>query len=443
MFESLTLKLQSVFQKLRGRGTLSKKDVSLAMREIRRALLQADVNFKVVKDFVAEVEQDAIGSDILSGLNPGQQVVKLVHQHLIGLLGEKVAKLKVASKPPTIIMLVGLQGSGKTTACAKLARLIKQAHRFPLLVAADIYRPAAIDQLEKLGRQLEIEVFSRGKQDPVKTAQEAVHYARQKGWDTIIIDTAGRLHIDEALMRELKQMKKKVQPTEILLIADAMTGQDAVNIASSFDEQIGIDGVILTKMDGDARGGAAISIRAVTGKPIKFIGTGEKLEMIEQFHPDRMASRILGMGDVLTFIEKAEQAMSRKEAEELERKIRRDDFTLEDFMGSLKQLKRMGPLEQLLDMIPGMGKLKALKNFEFDENEIKRVEAIIGSMTKEERVNSSILNGSRRRRIALGSGTRIQDVNALLKQFGQVRKMMKQMKGRKGSLPAGFKFLGG
>ena len=340
-------------------------------------------------------------------------------------------------------MLVGLQGSGKTTACAKLARLIKQAHRFPLLVAADIYRPAAIDQLEKLGRQLEIEVFSRGKQDPVKTAQEAVHYARQKGWDTIIIDTAGRLHIDEALMRELKQMKKKVQPTEILLIADAMTGQDAVNIASSFDEQIGIDGVILTKMDGDARGGAAISIRAVTGKPIKFIGTGEKLEMIEQFHPDRMASRILGMGDVLTFIEKAELAMSRKEAEELERKIRRDDFTLEDFMGSLKQLKRMGPLEQLLDMIPGMGKLKALKNFEFDENEIKRVEAIIGSMTKEERVNSSILNGSRRRRIALGSGTRIQDVNALLKQFGQVRKMMKQMKGRKGSIPAGFKFLGG
>ncbi|HUT03753.1 MAG TPA: signal recognition particle protein [bacterium] len=443
MFESLTLRLQSVFQKLRGRGTLSKQDVSLAMREIRRALLQADVNFKVVKDFVAQVEQAAIGSDILSGLDPGQQVVKLVHQNLISLLGEKVAKLKVASKPPTIIMLVGLQGSGKTTACAKLARLIKQAHRFPLLVAADIYRPAAIDQLEKLGQQLEIEVFSRGKQDPVKTAQEAVHYAQLKGWDTIIIDTAGRLHINKELMRELKQMKKKVQPTEILLIADAMTGQDAVNIASSFDEQLGIDGVVLTKMDGDARGGAALSIRAVTGKPIKFVGLGEKLEMIEQFHPDRVASRILGMGDVLTFIEKAEQAMSKKEAEELERKLRRDDFTLEDFMGSLKQLKKMGPLEQLLDMIPGMGRLKALKNFEFDESEIVKVEAIISSMTTEERVNSSILNGSRRRRIALGSGTLIQDVNALLKQFAQVRKMMKQMKGRKGSLPAGLRFLGG
>jgi len=443
MFESLTLRLQSVFQKLRGRGTLSKKDVSLAMREIQRALLQADVNFKVVKDFVTQVEQAAIGSDILSGLDPGQQVVKLVHQNLISLLGEKVAKLKVASKPPTVMMLVGLQGSGKTTACAKLARLIKQAHRFPLMVAADIYRPAAIDQLEKLGRQLEVEVFSRGKQDPVKTAQEAVHYGRQKGWDTIIIDTAGRLHIDKELMRELKQMKKKVQPTEILLIADAMTGQDAVNIASSFDEQLGIDGVVLTKMEGDARGGAALSIRAVTGKPIKFVGLGEKLEMIEQFHPDRMASRILGMGDVLTFIEKAEKAMSKKEAEELERKLRRDDFTLEDFMGSLKQLKKMGPLEQLMDMIPGMGRLKALKNFEFDESEIVKVEAIISSMTTEERVNSSVLNGSRRRRIALGSGTRIQDVNSLLKQFAQVRKMMKQMKGRKGGLPSGLRFFGG
>ena len=445
MFENLTLRLQSVFQKLKGKGTLTKKDVSRAMREIRRALLQADVNFKVVKDFVAAVEQEAVGSDVFSGLNPGQQVVKLVNQNLIKLLGEKVAKLKVASKPPTILMLIGLQGSGKTTACAKLARLIKQAHKFPLLVAADIYRPAAIDQLEKLGGKLEIEVFSRGKQDPVKTAAQAVDYARQKGWDTVIIDTAGRLHIDEELMRELKLMKKKVEPTEILLIADAMTGQDAVNIASSFDEQLGIDGVILTKMDGDARGGAALSIRAVTGKPIKFVGIGEKLEMIEQFHPDRMASRILGMGDVLTFIEKAEKAMSKKEAEELERKLRRDEFTLEDFMGSIKQLKKMGPLEQLMDMIPGMGKLKALKNFEFDENEIKQVEAIISSMTREERVNSSILNGSRRRRIARGSGTQVQDVNALLRQFAQVKKMMRQMKGRGkgGALPGGLRIFPG
>ena len=318
---------------------------------------------------------------------------------------------------------------------------IKQAHRFPLLVAADIYRPAAIDQLEKLGRKLEIEVFSRGKQDPVKTAREAADYARQKGLDTVIIDTAGRLHIDEELMRELELIKKKVGPTEILLVADAMTGQDAVNIASSFDEQLGIDGVILTKMDGDARGGAALSIRAVTGKPIKFVGIGEKLEMIEQFHPDRMASRILGMGDVLTFIEKAEKAMSKKEAEELERKLRRDEFTLEDFMGSIKQLKKMGPLDQLMDMIPGMSKMKALKNFEFDENEIKQVEAIISSMTREERVNSSILNGSRRRRIARGSGMQVQDVNALLRQFAQVKKMMKQMKGRGkgGAVPFGLR----
>ncbi len=445
MFESLTLRLQSVFQKLKGKGTLSKKDVSHAMREIRRALLQADVNYMVVKDFVSAVEQEAIGSDILSGLNPGHQVVRLVNQNLIKLLGEKVAKLKVASKPPTIMMLVGLQGSGKTTACAKLARLIKQAHKFPLLVAADIYRPAAIDQLEKLGKNLEVEVFSQGKQDPVKTAVQAVDYARQKGWDTVIIDTAGRLHIDEELMRELKRMKKKVEPTEILLVADAMTGQDAVNIASSFDEQVGIDGVILTKMDGDARGGAALSIRAVTGKPIKLIGIGEKLEMIEQFHPDRMASRILGMGDVLTFIEKAEKAMSKEQAEELERKLRRDEFTLEDFMGSIKQLKKMGPLDQLIDMIPGMGKLKILKNFEFDESEIKRVEAIISSMTKEERVNSAILNGSRRRRIARGSGTHVQDVNTLLRQFAQVRKMMKQMKGRgrRGAVPGGLRFFGG
>ncbi|MBN2207743.1 MAG: signal recognition particle protein [Candidatus Coatesbacteria bacterium] len=445
MFESLTLRLQSVFVKLKGKGTLSQKDVSLAMREIRRALLQADVNYRVVKDFVAEVEQEAIGTDILSGLNPGQQVVKLVNQNLIKLLGEKVAKLKVASKPPTIIMLVGLQGSGKTTACAKLARLIKQAHKFPLLVCGDIYRPAAIDQLEKLGGKLEIEVFSRGRQDPVKTAVQAVDYARQKGWDTVIIDTAGRLHIDEELMRELAQMKKKVEPTEILLIADAMTGQDAVNIASSFDEQLGIDGVILTKMDGDARGGAALSIRAVTGKAIKFVGIGEKLEMIEQFHPDRMASRILGMGDVLTFIEKAEKAMSKEQAEELERKLRRDEFTLEDFMGSIKQIKNMGPLDQLIDMIPGMGKLKVMKNFEFDETEIKRVEAIISSMTREERVNSSILNGSRRRRIARGSGARVEDVNSLLRQFAQVKRMMKQMKGRggRGVFPGGLRFPGG
>jgi len=445
MFESLTLRLQSVFAKLKGKGTLSQKDVSLAMREIRRALLQADVNYRVVKDFVAAVEEEALGTDILSGLNPGQQVVKLVNQNLIKLLGEKVAKLKVASKPPTIIMLVGLQGSGKTTACAKLARLVKQAHKFPLLVCADIYRPAAIDQLEKLGKKLEIEVFSRGKQDPVKTAAQAVDYARQKGWDTVIIDTAGRHHIDEELMRELAQMKRKVEPTEILLIADAMTGQDAVNIASSFDEQLGIDGVILTKMDGDARGGAALSIRAVTGKAIKFVGIGEKLEMIEQFHPDRMASRILGMGDVLTFIEKAEHAMSKEQAEELERKLRRDEFTLEDFMGSIKQIKKMGPLDQLIDMIPGMGKLKVMKNFEFDETEIKRVEAIISSMTREERVNSAILNGSRRRRIARGSGARVEDVNALLRQFAQVKRMMKQMKGRggRGVFPGGLRFPGG
>lgn len=446
MFENLTLRLQSVFQKLKGKGTLSPKDVSAAMREIRRALLQADVNLKVVKDFVADVEEKAIGADVLSGLNPGQQVVKIVHQSMIALLGDKVAKLKISSKPPTIIMLVGLQGSGKTTACAKLARLVKQARKYPLLVAGDIYRPAAIDQLEKLGRQLEVEVFSRGKKDPVVTAVSAVDYALQKGWETVIVDTAGRLHIDEELMQELKAMKKKLCPTEIMLVADAMTGQDAVNMASSFNEQLEIDSVFLTKMDCDARGGAALSIRSVTGKPIKFIGVGEKLDNIEQFHPDRMASRILGMGDVLTIIEKAEKAISKKEAEELERKLRRDEFTLEDFMGTIKQLKSMGPLEQLMDMIPGMSRMKAMKNFEFDESEIGRVEAIINSMTKEERVNTSVLNGSRRRRIASGSGTSIQDVNSLLKQFAQVKKMMKQMTGKRGRrvpLGGGFKLLGG
>ncbi|MCD6328494.1 signal recognition particle protein [bacterium] len=443
MFDSLSLRLQSVFRKLKSKGTLSSKDVSVAMREVRRALLEADVNYKVVKDFVAGAQERAIGSGILSGLNPGQQVVKVVHDDLVRLLGEKVAKLKVASNPPTIIMLVGLQGSGKTTACAKLARLVKMAHKYPIMVAGDIYRPAAIDQLEKLGRTLEIEVFSRGKKDPVATCDQAVKYAKKKGWDTVLIDTAGRLHIDDVLMQELRSIKKKVNPTEILLVSDAMTGQDAVNIASSFDEKLGIDGVILTKMDGDSRGGAALSIRAVTGKPIKLIGTGEKLEMIEQFHPDRMASRILGMGDVLTLIEKAEKAMSKKEAEELEKKLRRDEFTLDDFLNTIKQLRNMGPLEQLLEMIPGMGKLKALKNFEFDESEVGRVEAIISSMTKQERVNHAILNGSRRRRVAGGSGTSVQEVNALMKQFAQVRKMMKQMKSRGGKLggmgiPPGF-----
>jgi len=446
MFENLTVRLESVFRRLRGRGTLSAKEVSAAMRQIRRALLEADVNYKVAKEFVEKVGQEAIGTDVLSGLNPGQQVVKIVHQQLISLLGSKLAKLKVASKPPTVIMLVGLQGCGKTTACARLARLVKLAHRFPLLVAADIYRPAAIEQLEKLGKKIEVEVFSRGKRDPVSTCVQAVQYARQKGWDTVIIDTAGRLHIDEVLMNELEAIRKKVKPTEILLVADGMTGQDAVNIASAFDERLGIDGVILTKMDGDARGGAALSIRAVTGKPIKFITTGEKLEMIEQFHPDRMASRILGMGDVLTLIERAEQAFSQKEAKKLEAKLRREDFTLEDFLTTIKQLKGMGPLEHLLDMIPGMTRFKALKNFEFDESQIKRAEAIINSMTKQERVNHAIINGSRRRRIASGSGTSVHEVNMLLKQFGQVKKMIRHMTGRGGhkmKFTGPLRFLGG
>ena len=426
-FGNLADRLQETLQKLRGRGKLTEKDVTVALREVRLALLEADVNFKVVKDFIGRIRERTVGTEVLEHLNPAQQVIKIVNEELTNLMGGTQAKITFSSRPPTVIMMVGLQGAGKTTASAKLARMLKaQGHR-PLLAAADIYRPAAIKQLQVLGEQIDVPVFTLGQEDPVRIAREALTHADDHGSDVVILDTAGRLHIDEKLMDELVRVKKEAKPHEILLVVDAMTGQDAVNVAESFDQQLGVDGVILTKLDGDARGGAALSVKAVTGKPIKFAGTSEKMDGLEPFHPDRMASRILGMGDMLSLIEKAEATMDRAKAEEMAEKLKRSEFTLEDFKEQLQQVKNMGPIDQLMGMIPGVG--KQLKGMEVDESQLKRVEAVIDSMTIEERRHPQIIGGSRRKRIARGSGVRVQDVNRLLKQFDQTRQMMKQLTG--------------
>ena len=426
-FEGLTAKLNAAFKKLRGKGRLSESDIKEAMREIRLALLEADVSYKVVKDFIKSVSERCVGKDVMESLTPAQMIVKIVNEELIALMGSENQRITISPKSPTVVMLVGLQGAGKTTNGAKLAGLFKKQGKRPLLVACDIYRPAAIKQLEVVGGQLDIPVFQMGQENPVKIAKAAIRHAQQHGNDMVFLDTAGRLHVDEDLMNELKSIKKEVEPSEILLVVDAMTGQDAVNAAQSFNEWLDIDGVMLTKLDGDARGGAALSVKAVTGKPIKFIGTGEKLDLIEPFHPQRMASRILGMGDVLTLIEKAEQALDQKKAAELEQRLRQNKFTLADFYDQLVQIKSMGSMQDLLGMLPGMG---AMKNVQVDEKALGRIEAIILSMTPYERENPTCLNSSRKRRIALGCGQKVEDINRLLKQFDQMQQIMKQMNGK-------------
>ncbi|MBO8158653.1 signal recognition particle protein [Thermosyntropha sp.] len=441
VFEGLSDRLQDIFKKLRGKGKITEEDVKTAMREVRLALLEADVNFKVVKDFISRVSARAVGQEVLQSLTPGQQIIKIVYDEMTELMGGTESKLALGSKIPAVIMAVGLQGAGKTTTVAKLAKtLVKQGKR-PLLVACDVYRPAAIKQLQVLGEQIEVPVFSMGQENPVDIAKASLNYARSHNRDVVILDTAGRLHINEELMEELRNLKEAVNPDEILLVVDAMTGQDAVNVAESFNADLGLTGVILTKLDGDTRGGAALSVKAVTGCPIKFVGMGEKLDALEVFHPDRMASRILGMGDILTLVEKAQASLDEKKAKEMERKIRQQEFTLEDFLEQLQQVRSMGPLEDLLGMIPGLGKqMKGIKA-EFDEKEISHIEAIIKSMTLEERRNPAIINGSRKKRIAKGSGTKVQDVNRLLKQFEESRKVMKQLtdltnkKGKRGGIP--------
>jgi len=429
VFEGLSEKLQNLMKKMKGSVRVSEKDVKDMMREVKLALLEADVNFKVVKDFVNSVSERAVGQNVLESLTPGQQIVKIVHEELIKLMGSVPSKLTYSPAPPTVYMMVGLQGSGKTTTTGKLANMLRKEGKRPLLVACDVYRPAAVKQLQVVGGQLNIPVFEMGTDtDPVIIAKKAVEHAKSLQFDMIIIDTAGRLHIDEELMNELKRIKEAVKPQEILLVVDSMTGQDAVNVAGSFNEKLGIDGVILTKLDGDTRGGAALSVRAVTGKPIKFAGLGEKLNDLEPFYPDRMASRILGMGDVLSLIEKAQAAFDEKQAIELEKKMRTATFTLDDFLEQMQQLKKMGPLNQILGMLPGVN-AKALKGIELDEKQFARTVAIIQSMTKQERNNPSILNARRRIRIANGSGTTVTDVNRLLKQFEDMKKLMKQFSG--------------
>ncbi|MGI6776564.1 MAG: signal recognition particle protein [Acetivibrionales bacterium] len=427
LFEGLSGKLQETIRKMRGKGRVTEKDVKEMMREIKLALLEADVNFKVVKGFINNVSERAVGQDVLESLTPGQQVIKIVHEELIDLMGKVPEKVTFSSKPPTVFLMVGLQGSGKTTTSGKLASLLRKQGKNPLLVACDVYRPAAIKQLQVVGSQLNVPVFSlENNNNPVSIAKAALEHARQKQYDLVIIDTAGRLHIDEALMDELKNIKESVHPHEILLVVDAMTGQDAVNVAGSFNEKLGIDGIILTKLDGDTRGGAALSVKAVTGKPVKFAGMGEKLSDLETFYPDRMASRILGMGDVLSLIEKAQDAFDEKKALELEKKMRTQQFTLDDFLDQMQQLKTMGPLNEILGMLPGMNN-KMLKGFSVDEKKMSHIEAIIKSMTKKERLDPSIINASRRKRIASGSGTTIQEINKLLKDFEQMKKMFKMM----------------
>ncbi|MBQ9737177.1 MAG: signal recognition particle protein [Clostridia bacterium] len=427
-FESLADKLQSTFKKLRGKGKVSPADLKEAMREVKLALLEADVNFKVVKNFVNSVSERAAGAEVMESLTPAQQVIKIVNEELVALMGQE-EKIKISSKPPTVIMMAGLQGAGKTTTAAKLGGLLKKQGKRPLLCACDVYRPAAIKQLQVVGAQLDIPVFSEeNSQNPVDISKKSLEHAKRHGNDILIIDTAGRLHIDEALMQELKNIKLAVEPTEILLVVDAMTGQDAVNVAESFNNELEVDGVVLTKLDGDTRGGAAISVRAVTGKPIKFCGMGEKLTDLEVFHPERMASRILGMGDVLSLIEKAEQAIDEKKALELEKKMRNATFTYSDFLEQMEQMKKMGPMEQILGMIPGVNQSQ-LKNVQIDEKKMVHTEAIIKSMTTKERENREKLTPKRKERIAKGSGTSVSEVNALIKQFDQMQKMMKMMSG--------------
>ena len=444
VFENLAEKLQNALGKLKSKGKLSEKDVDLAMREVKLALLEADVNFKVVKNFIKDVKERAVGAEVMESLTPGQQVIKIVNEELTKLMGGKESKINLASNPPTIILMCGLQGAGKTTTAGKLALLLKKQNKRPLLVACDVYRPAAIKQLEVVGSKVEVPVFSMGdKNDPVDIAKASIEHGKKNGNDIIIIDTAGRLHVDEDLMRELQRIKEDVAPQEILLVVDSMTGQDAVTVAETFNEKLGITGVVLTKLDGDARGGAALSIRAVTGKPIKFAAMGEKLDQLEPFYPDRMASRILGMGDVLSLIEKAQENIDEKKAIELEKKIRSQQFTFDDFLDQLEQMKNLGPLDQVLGMIPGVNS-KKVKGLEVDEKELVKIQAIIQSMTKEERTDPSIIDSSRRKRIAIGSGSNVQDVNRLLKQFKETKKMMKKFMGmgktmkKKGKL--GFPF---
>jgi len=440
-FEGLTGKLQAALKKLTGKGKLSEKDVKEAMRDVRLALLEADVNFVVVKDLINKITQRAVGQEIMQSLTPGQQVIKIVNEELTALMGGTQSKINMASNPPTVIMMVGLQGSGKTTTAGKLAGYLKKQGKSPLLVACDIYRPAAIKQLQVVGEKVGVPVFERGQADPVEIAREAVEFARNQQRDVVIIDTAGRLHINEELMDELSRIKSRVKPHEILLVVDAMTGQDAVNVAKSFDERLGLDGVILTKLDGDTRGGAALSIKAVIGKPIKFVGMGEKLDDLEPFHPNRMASRILGMGDILTLIEKAQASIDEKKAQELEKKLREQQFTLEDFLDQLQQIKKMGSLTDIVGMLPGVNVQKLSAAGALNEKELVKTEAIIQSMTPEERRNPSIINASRRKRIAMGSGTTIQDVNRLLRSFEQFKQMMKQMSNIEKAMKRGrFKF---
>ena len=436
MFDSLSNRLNDAFSRLRGKGRLSESDVNDALREVRIALLEADVNVSVVKSMLARVKERAVDTEVTKSLTPGQQVIKIIHEELVRILGSTASTLEISSLPPTVVMLVGLQGSGKTTMCGKLALHFRKKSKSPLLVAADIYRPAAVEQLKVLGKSIDMPVFHIDK-DPVTIAKKSINHAKEQNHDVVIIDTAGRLHIDDKLMTELEEIKKAVEPTELLLIADAMTGQDAVNIASEFDSRLDLTGVILTKMDGDARGGAALSIKMVTGKPIKMIGIGENLTDLEVLHPDRLASRILGMGDVLTLVEKAQDAVDIRKSEKLQKKLQKEAFTFDDFYDQLQQLKKMGSLESIISMIPGVG--NAFKNIQVDDHALVRIEAMIQSMTRKERLKPQIINGSRRRRIALGSGNDLTDVNKILKQFGQMQKMIKKVsRGRMNDLAKGL-----
>jgi len=436
MFDQLTRSFENFFRQIRGQGKLTEENVRESLREVRRILLEADVNFKVAKDFVAGVQEKALGQEVLRSITPGQQVIKIIHDELVRLLGQGHAKLDLSALPPVPVMIVGLQGSGKTTLAAKLGLHLRRKGRFPLLVAADIYRPAAIDQLQQLGKQLDLPVWAPGVKDPVQICASGMTEARRSARDVVLMDTAGRLHIDEAMMQELMRIREAIRPPEILYVADGMAGQDAVRAAQEFQAKLDFSGIVLTKMDGDMRGGAALSIRAVTGKPIRFIGIGEKPDALEEFHPDRMASRILGMGDIVSLVEKAQETVDQEAAERIARKIAKQEFTLEDFLEQLRQIRQMGPLEQILGMIPGLG--RQLKNLQVDEKDLRRTEAIICSMTPEERRKPHIISGGRRKRIALGSGTRVQDVNQLLSQFDQLRSLMKRMgklKGRPGAMP--------
>ncbi len=437
LFGSLSERINHIFSKLTKRGKLTALEIKTAMREVRVALLEADVNLQVAKNFINDVSEKAVGQEILNSLNPAQQVIKIVNEELIALMGSKNSKLEVSSKLPTVIMMCGLQGAGKTTLCGKLAILLKKQGKKPLLVAGDIYRPAAITQLQVVGKNAQVEVFEKGTQSPVKTAKQAIEYARSMGYDTVILDTAGRLQIDDTLMKELESIKKEVEVTETLLVVDAMTGQEAVNVAQTFNQRLDVSGVILTKPDGDTRGGACLSIKAVTGKPIKFIGVGEKLTDLEPFYPDRMASRILGMGDVLSLIERAQQAITEEDAKKMQQKMLANSFTLNDYLEQFAMMKKMGGAQAMLSMLPGAGKLN-VNDADIDEKRIERTKAIILSMTMQERTNPSIIDSKRKRRIAAGSGTSVQDVNQLLKQYEQTKMLMKQLKGSKGKFRLPF-----